>query len=233
MRRITLNQAGDIMWSDLPLPWQKAFELSWQAYAVKTNPIGAVITDERDLLFAEGRNRISDREAPSNQIAGTQLAHAEMNALLSALSRCNGKLHYYTLYTTLEPCPLCMGAIYMSGLRTVFFAARDIYAGSSNLIGATPYYSVKPVKVQDAGMQNLGNISMTMNMEYGLVRYGETSVMDCWEKDYPRAALLARSVFQSGALRSMADQSRSAAQAYDQVEQWLQEIRLDRKNSTD
>jgi hypothetical protein len=51
------------------------------------------------------------------------------------------------LYTTTEPCPMCMGMLYMSGLRTLHYAARDPWAGSINMLGTTWYLSRKPIKV--------------------------------------------------------------------------------------
>ena len=41
------------------------------------------------------------------------------------------------VYTTTEPCPLCMGALYMSGVRGLRFTSRDPWAGSANLLGTT------------------------------------------------------------------------------------------------
>jgi tRNA(adenine34) deaminase len=47
----------------------------------------------------------------------------------------------------MEPCPLCMGAIYMMGIRHLHYAARDSYAGSTNLLGTTPYMMKKEIHV--------------------------------------------------------------------------------------
>jgi hypothetical protein len=55
--------------------------------------------------------------------------------------------HKVTLYALLEPCPLCVGAIYMAGVRKVVFGAHDAYAGSADLLGKTQYMSLKPVEI--------------------------------------------------------------------------------------
>lgn len=134
-------------WSELPEPWQVCFSEAWAGFQAGSLPIGAAIFDKNRQLIARGRNHIYDDQAGSGQITMHQLAHAEMNALLQA-DRRHFDLHSCTLYTSMEPCPLCMGAIYMSGIRTVHFAARDGYAGSSNLLGTTPYLSRKRIAVK-------------------------------------------------------------------------------------
>jgi tRNA(Arg) A34 adenosine deaminase TadA len=136
------------MWDTLSLPWQSALEMAWEAFCADTNPIGAVIADADGNIIVRGRNRIKNTTAPDDQVCGNELAHAELNALLSL------KLDYFecrdrgvALYTTLEPCPLCMGALYMSDVKTLHFAARDPWSGSTNLLGTTPYLSYKPIRV--------------------------------------------------------------------------------------
>ena len=79
-------------------------------------------------------------------VCDNTLAHAELNALL-ALKADRQTRHAASLYTTTEPCPLCLGAFYMSGVRTLHYAAREPFAGSTNLLGTTPYLSRKPIKV--------------------------------------------------------------------------------------
>ncbi|MBI5966137.1 MAG: nucleoside deaminase [Chloroflexi bacterium] len=134
------------MWENLSLPWQAALEMAWEAYCGGTIPIGAVVADADGNVLSRGRNRIFDTSAPQGQVFDDMLAHAEINALLS-LNLDQESRHDSALYTTMEPCPLCMGAFYMSSVRTLHFAARDPYAGSTNLLGTTPYLSRKPIRV--------------------------------------------------------------------------------------
>jgi tRNA(adenine34) deaminase len=136
------------MWEALSPPWQAALEMAWEAYCSGTIPIGAVIADAEGNIVARGRNRIMDTSAPDNQVCANELAHAELNALLAlklGYDECKAK--NVALYTTMEPCPLCMGAVYMSDVKTLHYAARDPWAGSTNLLGTTPYLSRKNFKV--------------------------------------------------------------------------------------
>ena len=134
------------MWENLSLQWQAALEMAWEAYCAGTIPIGAVIADAEGNIYARGRNRIFDTSAPERQVCKNELAHAELNALLS-LTLSYDECKKVALYTTMEPCPLCMGALYMSDVKTVHYAAREPWAGSTNLLGTTPYLSRKNFRV--------------------------------------------------------------------------------------
>ena len=134
-----------LMWDSLSLPWRSCLEEAWAAYCGGTIPIGAVITDGDGNLLARGRNRIFDASAPAGQVCQTELAHAELNALLT-LGVDEGNRGSWKLYTTTEPCPLCLGAFYMSGVRTLHYASREPWAGSVNLLGTTPYLARKSIK---------------------------------------------------------------------------------------
>ena len=134
------------MVDELTPPWQACLEEAWSAYCAGCVPVGAVEADDAGLVISRGRNRIWEHQGEANTLYGYALAHAEINAL--ACLPADGKdRHSLSLYTTLEPCPLCMGALYMSGLRQLHFAARDAYAGSADMLGATPYLSRKPIRV--------------------------------------------------------------------------------------
>ncbi|MEZ0396429.1 MAG: nucleoside deaminase [Anaerolineales bacterium] len=130
-------------WSELLSPWQACLELAWEAYCNDCIPIGAVVTGPKGEILTRGRNRIFEKVKSGN---GAALAHAEVEAL-RALDMDAVDPHTCTLYTTTEPCPMCMGTFYMSGVRRLAYAARDPYAGSVDLLGANWYMSRKPIKV--------------------------------------------------------------------------------------
>lgn len=154
------------MWAELSQPWQAALEEAWSAYCAGSIPIGAVVTDAMGKVISRGRNHRNDHLSPG-VVLGHHLAHAELNALL-ALDRDQADLHPCTLYTTAEPCPLCMGALYMSGVRSLAYASRDPWAGSANLIGATPYLSRKEINVIPPEQVDLEIILVALSTEYFL-----------------------------------------------------------------
>ena len=134
------------MWSDLPIPWQVCLEQAWEAYCNDCVPIGAAVTGPDGNVLSRGRNRIYENVKPAGDSNGAALDHAEVEAL-RALDLDAVNPHSCTLYTTTEPCPMCMGTFYMSGLRTLQYASRDPYAGSTNMLRTTWYLGAKQIKV--------------------------------------------------------------------------------------
>lgn len=121
-------------WGRVEPPWRASFHLAWAAFTAGTIPVGAVVVDEVGRIVAEGRNRIFDDAAPARQLAATRLAHAELNAL-AQLSH-SRRWDACTLYTTLEPCPLCVTAASVASVGRIAYAGRDPYSGGSALIHA-------------------------------------------------------------------------------------------------
>ena len=94
-----------------------------QAYALGEVPIGAVLVDEAGEIVARGHNlRERDHDAT---------AHAEMIAIRAACERLGRwRLSGLTLYVTIEPCPMCAGAIVMSRMDRVVYGGTDYKAGA-------------------------------------------------------------------------------------------------------
>ena len=151
-------------WNTLTPPWQACLEEAWAAYCTGNLPIGAVITDADGIILSRGRNRWYDTQIEPNQIGGSRLAHAELNALLK-LPQNRADYRSWSLYTTLEPCPLCIGAMYMVGLRNLHYAARDPWAGSTNLLGTTDYMSRKTILIGKPQRTDMEAILIGMGTE--------------------------------------------------------------------
>ncbi|MFB8135125.1 nucleoside deaminase [Streptomyces mirabilis] len=118
----------------LPASWRLPFELAWEALRAGSRPIGAVLLDGAGRPVATGRNRSQESTAPPGQLAGTAIAHAEINAL--AQLPAGGRYENHRLYTTLEPCLLCSGAFIHSHVGHVLYAAPDPYwTGIENVPG--------------------------------------------------------------------------------------------------
>ena len=86
-------------------------------------PVGAVALWDDGRVVGLGRNR-REREKCA-------LCHAELEAIKGANDTLGGwRLHKCTLYVTLEPCPMCAGAILNSRIKRLVFGARDEKAGA-------------------------------------------------------------------------------------------------------
>jgi len=101
---------------------EEALKLADEAAREGEVPVGCVIT-LGDRIVGRGRNR---REAGKNA-----LAHAELEAIHEACRTLGGwRLWQCTLYVTLEPCPMCAGAIINARIPRVVYGASDPKAGS-------------------------------------------------------------------------------------------------------
>lgn len=99
-----------------------ALALAAEAAAEGEVPVGAVIVRD-GAVVGTGRNR--------RETARSALAHAEIEAIADACRRLGGwRLFGSTLYVTLEPCPMCAGAIINARIDRVVYGARDSKAGS-------------------------------------------------------------------------------------------------------
>jgi tRNA(adenine34) deaminase len=110
---------------------QRALELAEAAGDRGDVPVGAVIVDAQGNLIAEGQNRREDDRDPT--------AHAEILALRAAGQALQSwHLNDCTLYVTLEPCPMCAGAIVLSRLGRLVYGADDLKAGAIRTVLNVP-----------------------------------------------------------------------------------------------
>lgn len=101
---------------------EHAFQLAVAAGEAGEVPVGAVVVHD-ETIVGRGRNRMREKADP--------LAHAEMEAIADArLHRGVARLDGDTLYVTLEPCPLCAGAVLLTRLARVVFGAWDSRLGA-------------------------------------------------------------------------------------------------------
>lgn len=101
-------------------------------------PVGAVIVKNGEII-AEARNMREEKQSA--------LSHAEIEAINIACKKLNSwRLDGCELYVTLEPCPMCAGAIINSRIKTLVFGAYDSKAGSiDSVINLCDYpYNHKP-----------------------------------------------------------------------------------------
>ena len=104
----------------------KALALAREALEDGEVPVGCVIV-RRGVIVGQGRNR---RETDKSA-----LAHAEVEAIRQACAALGGwRLWECTLYVTLEPCPMCAGAIINARIPRVVYGARDLKCGAAGSV---------------------------------------------------------------------------------------------------
>jgi len=109
----------------------RAIELAQTAGEAGEVPVGAVIIDGDGNLLAEAENRKERDKDPT--------AHAEIIALRTAGKALQDwHLNQCTLYVTLEPCPMCAGAIVQARLGTLVYGADDPKTGAVRTVANIP-----------------------------------------------------------------------------------------------
>lgn len=101
---------------------KRALVLAEQALNLGEVPVGAVIVCGDEIISEAFNTRETERNA---------LLHAEISAIDMACKKLGGwRLHMCDLYVTLEPCPMCAGAIVNARIKRVVFGAKDFKAGA-------------------------------------------------------------------------------------------------------
>ncbi len=117
---------------------KKALLEAQRAYEEGEVPVGAVIVRKGEIISV-GRNM---REQKQNA-----LSHAEIEAINAACKKLGSwRLDECEMYVTLEPCPMCAGAIINARIKTLIFGAYDLKSGSiDSVINLCDYpYNHKP-----------------------------------------------------------------------------------------
>jgi tRNA(Arg) A34 adenosine deaminase TadA len=113
-------------WQECAPPVRRSIELAFVSLAHKGLAVGSVLTDAGAEIIAEGRNRAYDPAGGPEILQGTPIAHAEMNVL--ALARTDWEMSAFTLWTTHQPCAMCLAAAVFTEVGTVRFIAPDPWA---------------------------------------------------------------------------------------------------------
>ena len=104
----------------------RAIELSMTSVRSNGGPFGCVIV-KNNKIIAEGYNKVAETNDPT--------AHAEIQALRAAgQSLKNYRFNGATLYVTLEPCPMCAGALVNARVARLVFGAADLRVGAAGTV---------------------------------------------------------------------------------------------------
>lgn len=117
------------------------------SYEMGEVPVGAVIVHDDEIIARAHNLRETDKNA---------ISHAELLAVSEACRKLGGwRLPDCTLYVTLEPCPMCAGAVINSRLPRVVFGAKDARAGAfGSLISLQNYPIGKTPEIIPGILQN-------------------------------------------------------------------------------
>lgn len=129
---------------------EKATKQGYKAYSMEEIPVGAVIVKDNKIIASAHNKR------EKNQIA---THHAEILAIEKACKKLKSwRLDNCDLYVTLEPCPMCAGAILNARIKNVFYAVADTENGGHsrfNLFENTLNHTVNCVQQKELEEENI------------------------------------------------------------------------------
>lgn len=103
---------------------EQVIELACKSVMSGGGPFAAIIIDANGKIIAAAHNQVTISHDPT--------AHAEVNAIRLACN--NLQTHFLegcTIISSCEPCPMCLGAIYWAGIKTVYYLADKFDAASA------------------------------------------------------------------------------------------------------
>ena len=171
------------MWEENSRQWQIVFEEAWEAFRQGSTPIGAALFDRNGNLILSDRNRSRETDTINREIS-----HAEANAL-RRLNTDRYNSREIVLYTSMEPCPMCMGMILMGHVREIYYAAADSYCGMVHLTDTDSYYKGKNLKcVYEGGEKELFQLCI---QSYYELRYLDKGASDKVIKQFTETSNMA------------------------------------------
>lgn len=172
-------------------------------YNHASNPIGAVVVDSGGKIISRGHNDWSNR-----------LRHAETDALWN-LPKDTDRIES-EIYSSLEPCPMCTGAIRMTQLRAVHFAAVDPSAGSTDFLSANEFMRRFPCKVYKPSNRTLEFVLVTLMLELR-TRMGQKRWRELWFDYQPEATELGERLAASKAFDDWTKSNLTAKELYEEI----------------
>ena len=201
------------MWNEVTDVWKRAFREAWSSFISGSIPIGAVLCDPEGKIILADHNRNNEAQTINKKIA-----HAEAN-IIRTLDTSVYDPKALTLYTTMEPCPMCMGTIVMANIKMVRYAAADTYCGMTHLVRTEPYYAFQNVCCVYEGKE-LEQFQLTLQSYYEL-RYMEQGadghVLEMFAKHCPEAVKAAERSFKTKWLDKAAEAEKDVGEVFDHI----------------
>jgi tRNA(Arg) A34 adenosine deaminase TadA len=154
----------------------------WEAYLAGTIPVGAVVVDETREVVSRARNRTFD-DPRDGHLAGSRLAHAEVNALVALTSE--RTYEGFTLYTSLEPCHLCVSAAISVRIGSLHYAAPDPQAGGVGKLVPSRDHAAHPLNVEGPLRGAPGRLAELLHLAHCLWRSPDGGVASFYRSFRP------------------------------------------------
>lgn len=213
------------MWDNLSQAWKTCFEQAWLSYCSGSFPIGAAITDENGKVISAGRNKVYEKSQEPGQIYSNKIAHAEINSILKIDNlETNRNRKKYSIFSTMEPCALCFGAIVMSSIKTIHYAAGDGLAGATNLVNGNDYITGKSISVHGPHKE-LEIVQLVLKTDFVLRRGHDIDrIITPWKRDCPKGVEIGERWFSDEKLQEAKRKGRPFKDVFNEIMEEARQI---------
>lgn len=207
------------MWKELSKPWKACFEEAWKSYCNGSIPIGSVIVSSDGEIISRGRNMIGENIKELRRLSGSKIAHAEMNAIYSSKQGIGNS----TIYSTMEPCVMCFGAIVMNGIKEIYYAARDGVAGGVNL--KNDFIKKQDIKINEYNSK-LEVVQLVIKTDFIYRNFGDKAekLLSVWEETCPLGIQLGRQWYKENRLVGYKEAQYTIEQVIEEISKELSKL---------
>ena len=205
--------------ADLSAADWACLDQAWQALLRGNIPVGAAILDGTGTIIATGQNMVysgspASSDAPRQYLARSLLAHAEINALAGLVPE--RRYADCQLVTSLEPCPLCMGAVAQATVGRVSYLGADPFNGAATLRMTTRYTSRVPLELSGPREDAAGRLAAGLHLVFFLRRNPTGPCATVHRELRPDLVAAAESLITAG-LFELAERDRPWAEVADRL----------------
>ena len=152
---------------DLEKFMREALKEAEEAGRAGEYPIGAILVLDGEVI-ARGRARHDEFKS--------QLRHAELNALLNGGEKLWTEYKRAILFTTVEPCPMCLGAVVMADVPHIIYALNDTIVHSKLSVETNPYIR-RHIKSYFGGMLDAESARIIGRYNPRILKYMQTGIL--------------------------------------------------------
>lgn len=174
---------------------RRALELAWESACAGSLGVGAVVSQADGAEVATGRNRLFEHDPGDDVLAGSSLAHAELN-VLAKLPIGHHEDDELVLHTTLQPCIQCLAAIRLSPVRRVRMLAPDpIMRGVERIEGVNAFVARRWPQIEQVAITEWSVLALLLPTHAVVLR---SILLDEWSRRLPIVTDTARRMVGSG-----------------------------------
>ena len=199
------------MWKNLCEPWKTVFEEAWIAFKKNSVPTGAAVYDSKGNLLAKDHNRRNEAD-----VLNRNISHSDVNVLSRLDLRNNADPSEMTLYSSMEPCHMCLGMIYMTGIKKIRSAAADLHLGMAHLLYEDAFLRSRKIDYKSIG-GDAELFQLVIQSYYEIKHRKDSSILECYRRTNNTAVEIAEKLYFRRILDQYAVEEKTCEAVFDMI----------------